>query len=57
MNYFLKTAGGVWGTLFVNARFPNRIKPYRLMLNICAVCVLLFFVVCLFVIRDTFGFC
>lgn len=38
--------GGGWGTLFVNARFPSRIKPYRLMLNICAVCVCFF---CLFV--------
>lgn len=46
---FFEDGRGVWGTLFVNARFPNRIKPYRLMLNICAVCVLLFFVVCLFV--------
>lgn len=42
---FLKDGRG-WGTLFVNARFPNRIKPYRFMLNICAVWV--FFFVCLF---------
>lgn len=44
---FFKDGRG-WGTLVVNARFPNRIKPYRFMLNICAVCVWVF-LVCLFV--------
>lgn len=45
---FFKDGRG-WGTLVVNARFPNRIKPYRFMLNICAVCVWVF-LVCLFVL-------
>lgn len=52
---FLKTAGGGGGgtILFVDARFPNRIKPYRFMLNICAVCICF---VCLFVCLGFFWF-